>query len=105
MISENPDIFFGPGGWSVGVTLSKADASKVVTTRGISENAVMGENNTGRAEARVFAPQITVPTEAARGFTEGDLVKYVPKGEVEEQTFKILDEYPDEFQTTFLLEE
>lgn len=105
MIEENPSVFFGPGSFAIGVTLSKADGSQVVETYGIPEDSMMEEDNTGRASARVFGPQVTVSSEAAKGFGEGDLVKYVPKGEIAEQTFTILDEYSDNFQTTFLLEE
>lgn len=105
MITEDPNVFFDLDGFAVEVTLSKADASKVVETKGIPEDAAMEENNTGRASSRSFMPQITVPTEAAKGFTEGDLVKYTPQGETEERTFVILDELPDGLQTTFTLEE
>lgn len=105
MLTENPDVFFDLGGFAVEVILSKSDASHVIKTEGIPEDAVMEEDATRRASHRAFHPQITVPSIAAKGFTEGDLVKYTPKGEREMKTFVILDEYVDETQTTLMLEE
>ena len=105
MFAEDPNVFFDLDGFAVGVTLVKADESVTTVTKGIPEDAAMEENNTGRASSRSFMPQITVPTVDARGFTEGDLVKYTPQGETEEKTFTILDDLPDGLQTTFTLEE
>jgi hypothetical protein len=105
VLTEDPNVFFDLDGFAVEVTLSKADASKVIETRGIPEDAVMEEGNTGRASHREFQPQITVPTADVKGFGEDDLVKFIPKGEIEVKTFVILVEFPDDTQTTLTLEE
>jgi len=98
MITEDPSVFFNLGGFAVEVLLSKADASLVVETTGIPENAVM-EESSSRADRRAFHPQITVPTADAQNFGEGDRVNYG------EQDYEILDDLPDGTQTTFTLEE
>jgi len=98
MITEDPSVFFDLDGFAVEVLLSKADASLVVETAGIPEAAVM-EESSSRAGRRAFHPQITVPTEIAKDFGEGDLANYGG------QVYEILDDLPDGTQTTFTLEE
>lgn len=105
MVGSDPSPFFDLNGFAVEVTLSKEDASTVIITAGIAEDAVMEDEGTGRASNRSFMPQITVPTKDAIGFGEGDLAKFIPTGEIEVKTFIILDELPDGTQTTFTLEE
>ena len=105
MIGDDTDPFFDLDGFAVEVTLSKADGSGVVLTKGIDEEAALEEELARRASHSSFQPQITVPAKDALGFGEDDLVRFIPTGETIEKEFVILDNYSDGYQTTLTLEE
>lgn len=100
---EDPTVFFNDEGPTVSVVLTKADESATVTTRGIVEDAVLGEETTYRAERASFQPQVTVSYADGSPYSEGDSAEYIPPGRVASETFTIVDSYEDGIQVTLTL--
>lgn len=99
MIGDGDEyIFFNNDEFSISVTITTQGGTSILT-RGIEERANWSENVSSRSGHDGEFDQITVPTADVIGVKEGDECTFGGN------TYVILDDIPDGFQTTFTLAE